>query len=944
MAKTPAPINTLKINTQVAPPTQSGKIDNLFDPKLEATTPKHLLTASFWAANLGISPEQATTYMDQYNTAFLGKGFNGDSAWQRIKDYHENGKKMVQLADLGNRAMKGKANDNDWAMIDFLQRGIRTDLLYENRAWLEKAAMDTAEQIPLMGSSMKAGGLGAAAGGALFAGVTAVATAATPVFGDETAIMPAWWAGVKFGGTSGTAVRAGQLEAGGAFLDLIQSGIDPKIAAYIAAPIGVINGLIEAGQMLTVVGTIPGVKNMSGPVKRAMRKTVAKVAKEQTLKKLAQNRLAKFGGFVAEETLQEVNQESTNIIGEYLAIAINNELKGTELSQATLTEIKNRYIEIVGKSSRSFALIGAPGNVTGGLIDIAKGLKNQKGGKDGATGQSGQQGDQESILPGKTEQATQAGQAVPQGDESKSQASQAGGSVVDQSGSPAKASAQPATDKDGGLTWEFETEAEAQEMADWTKMEAEIEGSSIEIALNGKKLHVKGDNIAPLAEALKEAGVDQSPLQAQGIKKVPAFMLDNAVTRPVKNQIRTAIESHGIYQEALAGQDAMHGADSLGPLSEGRYYLDPRYKGELDQYAGQPGQPGSIAGIRRLFTFDKDQGTAWDMEALERGMDSGFVQGFIEAVVDDYMVRRGSGGLSQAALETMAKSGDPMAELMAMQWDMVNQGFTMAEIDAATKELAGEYRKGGYAIDEAELLIGHQNEDETSTGIPEEVAGVQDRADQRAAKPGQKAHEKPGQAKEVEPGPDEFGDFFDFLDDDQSGSVSEPGPAYGQDHLQSADQDATLETEAFADPKSDESIAYGSREAYQKAYTEVEHAISRVSDSTASGLERDSGGRQTTLRDRLQPGKSSVLGDWRKHRRIDYTGRQVFGPQAVAELFAVYRHPRIEQFHLIYVDDDGKILGHNMMSSGLSTISQAAEDENLDKVAYCAWSRGTIKR
>ena len=39
-------------------------------------------------------------------------------------------------------------------------------------------------------------------------------------------------------------------------------------------------------------------------------------------------------------------------------------------------------------------------------------------------------------------------------------------------------------------------------------------------------------------------------------------------------------------------------------------------------------------------------------------------------------------------------------------------------------------------------------------------------------------------------------------------------------------------------------------------------------------------------------------------------------PYEIAELFQIYRSPRQENLHVIYTDEKGTILAHNMLSSG----------------------------
>jgi hypothetical protein len=84
-------------------------------------------------------------------------------------------------------------------------------------------------------------------------------------------------------------------------------------------------------------------------------------------------------------------------------------------------------------------------------------------------------------------------------------------------------------------------------------------------------------------------------------------------------------------------------------------------------------------------------------------------------------------------------------------------------------------------------------------------------------------------------------------------------------------------------------------------------------------------------------GVSSVPGDWKKLRRIDYVGRQVKSSDEVAALWTAYRHPRIELFSVVYVDAAGKILAHNTLCAGLANAAPAVEH-------WKKWSPAILRR
>jgi len=83
----------------------------------------------------------------------------------------------------------------------------------------------------------------------------------------------------------------------------------------------------------------------------------------------------------------------------------------------------------------------------------------------------------------------------------------------------------------------------------------------------------------------------------------------------------------------------------------------------------------------------------------------------------------------------------------------------------------------------------------------------------------------------------------------------------------------------------------------------------------------------------------TIRKDWKSTKRVDFTGTVVQSPQAVAELFSIYRNPELEFFHIIYIDDNGEILAHNAMSSGLPGSTIAAETGVPGKLEYNMKSR-----
>lgn len=126
------------------------------------------------------------------------------------------------------------------------------------------------------------------------------------------------------------------------------------------------------------------------------------------------------------------------------------------------------------------------------------------------------------------------------------------------------------------------------------------------------------------------------------------------------------------------------------------------------------------------------------------------------------------------------------------------------------------------------------------------------------------------------------------------------------------------------------SIAYGSNEEADKIAEEVQEQLELFKDLPGELYFDENKYSDLTLG---EPWKK-VAGEWRKNRRIDFTGKEVRGPGDIAQLFSVASHPRLEHFHIILVNDNDEIVAHNTLSSGLVGSTVAVEKRNVHKGLY----------
>jgi hypothetical protein len=356
---------------------------------------------TFYQLELGLPPEIAVAHTDDITEQLFGERLDYDDAWGRIGQAYQDGQVNVQLADLGLDVLLNRDTADTWREIERL-RGLRSaDFLAKQRPLWEKMLGATAEQLPLLGQTLEAAPVGGLVGGVAGAAAGVTVSAASPTLGEEALIPSLTFSGVKLGAGLAGAYRVGQLEAGLAVLDLLDAGIDPKIAKAASFGIGALNGALEMGQISLLLETLPGGKNL---VKLGMKGVVDRLLAQGTLRNLAARHAAQFGGYLAAETLQELAQESVNITAEEFGKWLTERLgvppswtpevpmpdwdlpteeywrqvrlsfAGADSPQAvqraTIAEIRRRLLEVGAKSLQSFTVLGAPGTALSVTTEI----------------------------------------------------------------------------------------------------------------------------------------------------------------------------------------------------------------------------------------------------------------------------------------------------------------------------------------------------------------------------------------------------------------------------------------------------------------------------------------------------------------------------------------------------------------------------------------------
>jgi hypothetical protein len=169
-------------------------------------------------------------------------------------------------------------------------------------------------------------------------------------FGGPAGAAGGFVVGLKAGMVASTA----KMEAGVAYGDLVEQGVDPDEAAYWAAGIGGINGMIE------LAGTKVLQKTLSPFINWAMSKAIRQVATQALVQPTVGKALTTAGKLYGLEVMmngvEEASQDTVGIIGEELA-----KLSDGIESDATLSDAASRIADAFVAGVQGSVLLGAIG-------------------------------------------------------------------------------------------------------------------------------------------------------------------------------------------------------------------------------------------------------------------------------------------------------------------------------------------------------------------------------------------------------------------------------------------------------------------------------------------------------------------------------------------------------------------------------------------------------
>ena len=321
MAFTPSDFNrqfTLELNRSVDAMKSAGmkedEIKNALTPKDDVT--KRLSELKEMIEGMGDIGPIDKVRLGWYNRELMDmlsketvKQINGQP--NRAKEIEEFIEKHPELIET--------VEDNP--LLKLIEKGLKgvgsqTKLLVEST---KAAATDPTTYI-IAGTILAASLMAAPVTGG--ASLTAIPLAATPFLGTGMAqtittavasLSPSF--AIKFGMTAGQYKYMAKLEEESSYIDLVNNGVDKRIAGDIAATVGAVNGLIESLQIDQAFSMIPGVDDLVSGAKN--------MAKKELVNRLIKT-FANYGVNVTSEAIEEALQAGVTELGTSLGVYLQN--------------------------------------------------------------------------------------------------------------------------------------------------------------------------------------------------------------------------------------------------------------------------------------------------------------------------------------------------------------------------------------------------------------------------------------------------------------------------------------------------------------------------------------------------------------------------------------------------------------------------------------------
>lgn len=227
----------------------------------------------------------------------------------------DSGWAQIELAEIRYRQMNGDIREGDEETLADLRKWQVEHQFGMGDSLFAKFLVGTAKQVPiqawLAGESIDETLAGLSAGmiaGAMIPASTGLLAPVAPLTATATAAI-----GGLVGWRTGAFEASMRLEAGLAYDQYLELGLDEASARTVARTVGVVNGLLEATGFGAIFKKVPGMKELGD---MAGRELVQATLTRPTTRKAITNIAINYGQALGTEVFTEVMQESMTIAGQ----------------------------------------------------------------------------------------------------------------------------------------------------------------------------------------------------------------------------------------------------------------------------------------------------------------------------------------------------------------------------------------------------------------------------------------------------------------------------------------------------------------------------------------------------------------------------------------------------------------------------------------------------
>ncbi|MCH8476368.1 MAG: hypothetical protein LAT56_00285 [Wenzhouxiangella sp.] len=323
------------------------------------------MAAAEMSQYLGWSPEFTYENFDAATVQYFGRATPHQSAWELISGSYTSGRREVEMGIQGRDAMLWLTQNPDaspeevedfmanWRTeLEEIQERIPT-LHGDDRNLAVRALMATARQIPRMERSITSGAAGSVVAGTLGAMIGALAA-------GPAGAVKGWGLGRSIGFKATSVYRLSEAYAGGTFNEIMSlqgsngERVDPRLAIVPAATAGLLAGLSEFATWQMIPGGAEAVQAITGRASTNM-------FVNQVLTNTVANSIGRYAIGVGAGVVNEVWQETAQVIGVELARGADQAINDGDIDQYTWDQIRPRMLEIIEQSAMSYAVMAMPG-------------------------------------------------------------------------------------------------------------------------------------------------------------------------------------------------------------------------------------------------------------------------------------------------------------------------------------------------------------------------------------------------------------------------------------------------------------------------------------------------------------------------------------------------------------------------------------------------------